>query len=146
MVTYLTYDQIVRLNKKTVEAHGGNFVPPSNLLHGDALLYLIEVVEAEMFGEQMYPTIPDKAGLYMHSIISNHVFQDGNKRTGLGAAMAFLEINGWRLVADAEDDNAGQADIPSSDLYDFTIAVASGERDLDAVRAWFNAHAREHER
>jgi death-on-curing protein len=127
MVTYLTFDQIVRLNKKTVEVHGGNFVPPYNLLHGDSLLYLMEAVEAEMFGEQMYPSIPDKAGLYMHSIISNHVFQDGNKRTGLGAALAFCQINNWNVV--------------SNELFDFTIAVASGKHDLDSVRAWFTTHA-----
>ena len=129
MVTYLTFDQIIRLNKRTVEVHGGNFVPPSNLLHSESLLYLLEAVEAEMFGEPMYPTVPDKAALYMHSIISNHVFQDGNKRTGLGAALAFCKVNGW--------------DVSSNDLYNFTIAVASGEHDLDAVRAWFTKYADE---
>ena len=46
MITYLSYNQIIRLNKRTVEVHGGNFVPPYNLLHGDSLLYLIEAVEA----------------------------------------------------------------------------------------------------
>ena len=80
-----------------------------------------------MFGQQMYPTVPDKAALYMHSIISNHVFQDGNKRTGLGAALAFCEINDWEVI--------------SNELFDFTVAVASGKRDLDSVRAWFAEYA-----
>jgi death-on-curing protein len=127
MVTYLTSDQIIRLNKRTAEVHGGSFVPPHNLLHQDSLLYIIEAVEAEMFGQQMYQTVPDKAALYMHSIISNHVFQDGNKRTGLGAALAFCEINDWN--------------VNSNELYDFTIAVASAEHDLVTVRAWFTTHA-----
>lgn len=126
MITYLSYDQIIRLNQRTVEVHGGNFVPPHNLLHQDSLLYLLEAVEAVMFGQQMYPTIPDKAGLYMHSIISNHVFQDGNKRTGLGTALVFCQINNWEVVSD--------------DLFDFTIAVASGKHDLESVRAWFTGH------
>ena len=129
MVTYLTFEQIVRLNQRTVEVHGGNFIPPSNLLHSEPLLYLIEAVEAKMFGEAIYPTVPDKAALYMHSIISNHVFQDGDKRTGLGAALVFCIVNGWK--------------ISSEEFYDFTMAVASGERDLDAVREWFSAHATE---
>lgn len=141
MITYISFEQVIRLNRRTVDAHGGNFVPPQNLLHEDSLHYLIEAVEAEMFGEPIYPTLPDKAALYMHSIISNHVFQDGNKRTGLGLAMAFLEMNGWKLTSDSEDD--GTPDIGPDDLYKFTIAVASGERDLDEVRAWFTAHARE---
>lgn len=53
MVTYLTFDQIVRLNKRTVETHGGNFVPPYNLLHEESLHYLIEAVSGEMFGQPM---------------------------------------------------------------------------------------------
>ncbi|MBK8347853.1 MAG: Fic family protein [Saprospiraceae bacterium] len=41
-----------------------------------------------MFGE-LYPTLSEKAGLYMYNIISNHIFQDGNKRTGLEAGIVF---------------------------------------------------------
>jgi death-on-curing protein len=76
----------------------------------------------------------------MHAIISNHVFQDGNKRTGLGAALAFCEINGFGLF-DAAGSN-DQTPIHPDKLYNFTIAVASGQRDLEAVRAWFEEYVR----
>jgi len=74
---YLIKEDILQINKQTVERHGGNFVAPYNFLHEDPLDYLIEAVEAKMFGEEMYPAISDKAGLYMFNIISNHIFQDG---------------------------------------------------------------------
>jgi len=63
----------------------------------DNLDYLLDAIQAKMFGNEMYPTISDKAGLYMFNIISNHIFQDGNKRTGLESALSFLELNGHKL-------------------------------------------------
>ena len=42
---------------------------------------------------------------------------DGNKRTGLGAALVFLRLNGFRVVD------------PGGELYDAMIAIA--ERRLD---------------
>lgn len=138
---YLLFEDIVLINEMTIEQHGGNFVPPNNFLHEDALRYVLDSVAAEMFGAPLYPTVPDKAAVYLFSIISNHVFQDGNKRTGLEAALLFLKLNGWQLGAGADKDQPNEAIAPD-DLYNFTIAVASGERDLDEVRAWFVAHAR----
>lgn len=94
--------------------------------------YVLESVAAEMFGEPLYPTVTDKATVHMFSIISNRIFSDGNKRTGLEANLLFLWLNGFGLF-----DSVGsseKAPIPSDQLYDFTIAVASGERDSDAVR------------
>ncbi|MBC8153385.1 MAG: type II toxin-antitoxin system death-on-curing family toxin [Bacteroidetes bacterium] len=69
-----------------------------------------------------------KAELYFFSIICNHIFQDGNKRTGLEAALLFLQLNGYDLVV---DDNL---------LTNFTLSVASGEQSLEQVQAWFEAH------
>ena len=34
-----------------------------------------------------------------HSLIRNHPFVDGNKRTALAAAGVFLELNGYALTA-----------------------------------------------
>lgn len=138
---YLTFEQLIRLNQRTVEAHGGNFLPPHNLLHEEALRYLIEAVSGEMFGEPIYPTIADKAAVYCYSIISNHVFQDGNKRTGIGAALAFLALNEYRIEATDElKPLPNDRTFPSSDeqlIYNFTLEVASGKFTLDEVRAWF---------
>lgn len=126
MIKYLTKQQIVRLNKATVDTHGGNFMPPSNFLHEENLDYLLEAVQAEMFGSPLYPTITDKAAVYCYNIICNHIFTDGNKRTGLGAASVFLNLNGYdfsELVTNAF-------------LTDFIIKVASGQSSLEECRDW----------
>ncbi len=74
IVDYLEKDDIVFINKRTVSVHGGNYVPPANFLHEENLDYLLEAVQAEMFGEPLYPTIPDKAALYCFNSIGNHNF------------------------------------------------------------------------
>jgi death on curing protein len=66
---YLTKTDIIRINHATVEEHGGNFVPPSNLLHEPNLDYLLEAVQSEMFGEPLYPEIADKVAVYMRLIL-----------------------------------------------------------------------------
>lgn len=57
MIQYLEKEDIILINKHTVEIHGGNFMPPSNFLHEENLDYLLEAVQAEMFCEQLYPNI-----------------------------------------------------------------------------------------
>ncbi len=93
MIRYLSKNQIVEINKSTILAHGGNFVPPSNFLHQENLDYLIDAVKAEMFGEPIYPKISAKAALFCFNIICNNIFTDGTKRTVLGTSLLFLNIN-----------------------------------------------------
>jgi death on curing protein len=93
-MTYLDKADIVFINQQTVSVHGGLFMPPYNFLHEENLDYLLEAVQAEMFGEPLYPSISDKAAVYCYNIICNHIFSDGNKRTGLEAGLAFLKLFG----------------------------------------------------
>ena len=39
------------------------------------------------------------AAAYTTGIVRNHPFVDGNKRTGYSAAVAFLILNGYRIVS-----------------------------------------------
>lgn len=60
---YLTKAEVTAINLNQVKLFGGNFVPPDNFLHEENLDYLLEAVQAEMFGEPLYPKIYQKAGL-----------------------------------------------------------------------------------
>ena len=123
----LTKADIIVINYKTVKAHGGNYVPPYNFLHEDNLDYIVDIIEAEMFGAPLYPTIADKASVYFYNIICNHIFSDGNKRTGLEAAVLFLGANYYQL----------RESLKNSELFDFVTSVASCQVTLDECRAWF---------
>lgn len=126
-MTTITKQNVIAINEETIKNDGGNFMPPHNFLHESNLDYLIDIVDTEMFGEPLYPTIGDKASIYLYNIICNHIFSDGNKRTGLAVALVFLESNGYQLKENVTDDV----------LLHFVIEVASGQVTLEACRTWF---------
>lgn len=68
-----------------------------------------------------------KAGIYMFNVIANHIFQDGNKRTGLQSAMIFLLMNSYTFNSSIDDQI----------LIDFTLSVASGELSLEQTQDFF---------
>lgn len=127
----LLKEEITFLNKNNVSKFGGNFVPPNNFLHENYLDYLVEIVDAELFGEKMYPEIHQKASIYLFNIISNHIFTDGNKRTGLDACLLFLDFNGYKL----------KETVTNSILTDFILSVASGNESLETVQQWLKDHS-----
>lgn len=54
-------------------------------------------------GQDLYPTLIEKAARLAYGLIKNHPFLDGNKRTGAHAMLVFLEINGAKIHFDDED-------------------------------------------
>jgi len=129
-IEYLEKTDFILINRMTVEQHGGSYVEPFNFLHENPLDYLVDAAKAEMFGQPLYPKISDLAGLYMFNIISNHVFQDGNKRTGLASANLFLKLNGFQIIEKLGKENLDFR-------YDFTMSVASGKVSLEECQTWF---------
>lgn len=83
-----------------------------------------------MFDEPLYPTVTDKAAVYCFNVIGNHILTDSNKRTGLAAALVFLNLNGHDLSMAVTD----------TILTDFILKVASGQSSLEECRAWFAEH------
>ena len=146
MIDYLSRAEIIYINQATLQRHGGHFVAPENLLHGESLDYVLESVSGELFGEPLYPQLSDKAAVYMHAIICNHVFQDGNKRTGLEAAKLFVRLNGFDFSRELLPVRVDEGSIPDANLsrndhlIQFTLAVAAGRVSLDACRGWFAAN------
>jgi death on curing protein len=74
------------------------------------------------FGHDAYPDLWSKAAAMLHSIIGNHPFVDGNKRTGVALALAFLDRNG----EDVEHAN------PRA-VIDLAVAIASSSPDVADV-------------
>jgi death on curing protein len=70
------------------------------------------------------PTLFDLAACYAHSIIKNHPFLDGNKRSGFMAAYTFLGVNGYQLEG------------PEEQAVLHTLALAAGEIDVDSFSSW----------
>ena len=52
---------------------------------------------ASFDGRELYPSTLEKAAALFHSLIKNHPFMDGTKRTAFAAALFFLEFSGLSL-------------------------------------------------
>lgn len=50
-------------------------------------------------GKDLYSDIYQKAAALMRSLVQNHCFHDGNKRTAMMTTIIFLEDNGYEVIA-----------------------------------------------
>ncbi|MNE64902.1 Toxin Doc [compost metagenome] len=58
--------------------------------------------QQSVFGEDAYPTLFDKAAALLESLIKNHCFHNGNKRTAYLVTKSFLIMNGYQLRMERE--------------------------------------------
>ena len=79
-------------------------------------------------GEDLYPTVLEKAARLGFGLIRNHPFIDGNKRIGTHAMLVFLAVNGITL---SYEDN---------DLIRIILSVAAGELDDTGLLNWLQRH------
>ena len=79
-------------------------------------------------GQDLYPTVLEKAVRLGFGLIRNHPFIDGNKRIGTHAMLVFLNLNS--ITLSYEDD----------ELISAILSVASGEMDADGLLKWMQQH------
>ena len=72
------------------------------------------------------------AAAYWHSITCQHLLIDGNKRVGSLAAVEFLRLNGWILVAEQE----------ALKRYSLCLARQGTRTRLATIARWLRAHSR----
>ncbi len=113
-------EDILELHLKSIEDFGG--------ANGVRDLGLLESAIARPFqtfdGIDLYPTIIEKAAALGESLIVNHPFIDGNKRTGIAAMYALMIHHKILLTA------------TSKDLYQFIISISTGEINFDEIVIW----------
>ncbi len=73
---------------------------------------------------------PRLAADYVFGICTSHPFRDGNKRISFLAAVVFLGLNGFDLVADDRE------------VVKMMLAVASGKLDEEAIADWIRLRTR----
>jgi death on curing protein len=76
-----------------------------------------------------YDDVIAQAAALLESLLINHPFVDGNKRTAFAAADIFLRVNGYRVVASTDD------------AYEAVIdALAPEVRGFDHLDRWLREH------
>lgn len=125
MIRYLTTQDVLLLHHISIEKSGG-----SHGLRDPGLLdSAVHRPQATFAGTDLYPTLFDKAGALCHSLIKNHVFVDGNKRTSLLAAMTMLELNGYRFECKQEE------------LVAFGLAIDNENIPSEEITIWLKSHS-----
>ena len=83
---YLTTEEVLEIN---AEVMGGRHV----LRDRGLLESAVSRPQASAFGADAYPDLVCKASALLHSLVLNHAFLDGNKRTAVLSTLVFLDLN-----------------------------------------------------
>ncbi len=93
----------------------------------DNFRYVIETVRDIGNEEKSYrDVIVRKSAYTLYSLVRNHPFWDGNKRTAFAIATFIMEANGFEL--NAEENEA----------IKFVLEIAKGNIDLKDVEKWIS--------
>ena len=122
---HLSLSEVIDLHRRLIAESGG--------ASGIRDLGSLESALAQprmTFGEDLYPTIVEKAAALGFSLVKNHPFLDGNKRVGHAAMETLLILNGFEIEAGVDEQEA------------FVLALAAGEIDRDELVSWLRERIR----
>ena len=120
----LTISEIIELHEKLIIATGG-----SAGLRDQGLLESAVLGSYQSFGgEDLYPTIIEKAARLAYAICKNHPFVDGNKRVSVTSLLVILRMNDINLS------------FTQQELIALGLGIADGSLDFESIVAWINAH------
>ena len=115
-------DSVWPMHDRAIERFGGG--------HGVRDQGLIEsaMMRPRWLARHGMPDLAELAAAYVHGLVKNHGFMDGNKRTGLLVALTFLYKNKHQLNA---SDNV---------IFDTFNGVANNTVGQATLAAWIRQH------
>lgn len=109
---FLTVFQILELHQRLIETSGGT----GGIRDFGALESALAQPEMTFGGEDLYPTLIDKASALAYSLCMNHPFVDGNKRVAHASMEIFLVLNGFEIDATTDEQEKLFLDLASGKL------------------------------
>jgi len=103
---------------------GADPIVPAGPRDGGLVASACSRPQTSLGGVEKYPSVEKKAAALLHSLIQNHPFHNGNKRTALVAAITFLLKNDRLIGPDTSDD----------EVYELVTSIAAGRFPDDARR------------
>ena len=123
---YLTSIQVLYIHDQIIKRFGGS----SGLRDISLLESAVGRPQVTFDGVDLYPDIFTKAAALIHSLLKNHQFVDGNKRTSYVSVGLFLEMNGCVLSNQHED------------AVTFTMNIENGNLSLEEIVKWIKKHTK----
>jgi death-on-curing protein len=121
---YLTLGEVVELHRRLLAQSGG----AAGIRDLGLLESALAQPRATFDGNDLHPTIVDKAAAVGFALVANHPFVDGNKRVGHAAMEVFLVLNGFEIDATVNEQERLMLD------------AASGLTDRAALVEWLKGH------
>ena len=122
----LSIDIVLYLHEKIIDDAGGKQgIRDFALLHS-----ALERCKATYAGQDLYPSILEKAAALWHSLTMNHAFVDGNKRTAFGVVSLFLNSNKYQIEATQEE------------IVEYCISIDNDGLKLKEIVAWLEGHTK----
>jgi len=122
----LTLEQTLQLHALVIESTDGS----AGLRDLGRLEAALATQTQNVFGEELYPSLINKAAALIRGIIADHALVDGNKRTAMLAGITLLSINGQQFQADP------------GEVENFAVEVATTHTDVPEISAWLQRHLR----
>lgn len=123
---YLLVDEILAIHQEMTEKFGGN-----HGIRDFGLLYsAIYRPQASFAGEDLYISVFDKASSLINSLLLNHPFVDGNKRTAYTSCARFLYINGYLLKCSP------------SQIISFAKRIENKKLRMEKIAVWLKKHSK----
>ena len=124
---YLTLAQVLALYRTLVKETGGAL----GIRDLDGLKSALAQPRMTFAGDELYPSVAEKAAALGFSLVMNHPFIDGNKRLGHAAMETFLMLNGYEISASVDDQEST------------LLKLAAGELERDQFVNWVRGHISE---
>lgn len=121
----LTGQQVLAIHSRMIKMTGG----PDGVRDESLLDSALNAPFQTFDGKELYPALLSKAAVMCRSIIANHPFVDGNKRTGIHVMLIFLELNCIELQ------------YTQNELIELGLGIASGQLNYDGILNWLVKHA-----
>ena len=120
----LSKPQIFLLHEQLIAETGG-----SSGLRDEGMLDSALNAPFQTFGgEDVYPSLQQKAARLCFGLVKNHPFLDGNKRIGAHVMLVFLALNGIELQH------------TQTELSDVILQLAAGTIQSSDLLNWILAH------
>jgi death-on-curing protein len=117
---FLTLAEVLDLYSRVLAEGGGS----SAIRDLGMLESALAQPRATFGGEDLYPSLEEKASTLGFSLILNHPFVDGNKRIGHAVVEVFLVLNGVELKSTVEE------------AEEVILRVAAGKMERDEFTSW----------
>jgi death-on-curing protein len=119
-IYWLSVRLVIAIHQEQISEHGG-----MDGLRDKGLLESALVRPQNQYHYHQITNIPSLASIYTFSIVKNHPFIDGNKRTGFIAGVTFLMLNGYQFTAS------------EIEVVSIIQSLASGKITENVLQRWF---------